>query len=388
MERKIQKGFNLNHVENVMESMFEDAKASKKPKDIFKRIAKMVNDKDKVKKMEAEGQRRSSIKRDQIGSTTNSIKRQRNSLKKSLMQRGNSQAEIKMVLTRLNSEELVAFNPMLADIAPEARRAYAKFKDALNTYNDEHEKGALPGKEGPPRDEAKIEKQRRKESIRKMVIEKAKSIESCSSIDDEKSAINKAVKDLEDVIDGGGSSKGVDNKAFDDKITPPPKEQATPAASTKTTSASNMEQIPTPGQRVSDTSKEASPVASPRPTPKMPNITLQPATLDSQQLATDGDSKQPTPRATQQVTAKVTPQPSPSKIAKDEDTKAASPASPPKKAPAPQPSTSTAPASAPEASGSSKKKSTKEPPKEEEPVGEFDPYGKSAISGQKRTGWM
>jgi transient receptor potential cation channel subfamily C len=387
MERKIQKGFNLNQVENVMESMLEDAKASKKPKDIFKRIAKMVNDKDRHKKMEAEGQRRSSLRRDQIGSTSNSIKRQRNSLKKSLLERGNSQADIKMVLTRLNSEELVAFNPMLAELRPEARRAYAKFKDALNTYNAKHEQGVLPGKEGAAKNEAKI-KQQRKDSIRKLVIEKAKSIESSPGIDDENSAINKAVKDLEDVIDGGGDDgKGVVNKAFDDneavtsvKPKPPVKPEATPKESSST-QASNLDlkQIPTPSNLVSDTSKKASPVASPRPSPKMPKVTLQPATLDSQQLATDGDFKQ----------SKATSQPLPAKDS-----------SSPKKVPAPQPSTSTAPAQASEASTSSKKSSPKpspkpsakagapkEPPKEEDPVGKFDPDGKS-ITGQKRTGWL
>merc|ERR1711962_1764191 len=104
----------------------------------------MVGDKDRNKLREEEGRRRSSLRRDPIGSTQTSIRRHRSSLKKSLLIRGNSQQEIKMVLTRLNSEELVAFNPHLSEYAPATRRAYAKFKSALSDYHEKYDKGQLP----------------------------------------------------------------------------------------------------------------------------------------------------------------------------------------------------------------------------------------------------
>ena len=105
--------------------------------------------------------------------------------------------EIKMVLTRLNSEELVAFNPNLSEIAPLARRAYAKFKAALENYNDQYEKDNRLAVKGPP----VIEKSpRTRESIRKMIIERAKSIDSTGSI-------QSLVADLEKMIDKDERSK-------------------------------------------------------------------------------------------------------------------------------------------------------------------------------------
>lgn len=402
MERKIQKGFNLNHVENVMESIFEDAKG-KKPKDLFKRIAKIVTDKDRAKRMEEEGKRRSSIKRDPIGSHSNSIKRHRNSLKKSLLQRGNSQEEINMVLTRLNSEELVAFNPMLADLAPEARRAYARFKDALNKYNNQYDKGELPGKDGPPKDKEKNERnlkrqqQKSRDSIRRLIIEKAKSIDSKESIESPQAAINKAVKNLEDVLDADDKGKGEVNKAYVDdekkepnvKLTPPSNEGSTnsPTVSTPSTSASNMEltNIPQPQQ---DTSRKASPVASPRPMPdRVPDITLETASIDSKEALED--SRHPS--------AKGTPAPSPRIESGEKQSSPATP-QPARKAASPKPSAPTTPRPAGEPEPSTSKKPTPkptpkaspkvEPKKEEDPQGQFDPEGKSAISGQKRTGWI
>ena len=198
MERQIQKGFQITKIEGIMEAFFT-ASQEEKPKDVFKKFAKLVGQKKDQKKEfnRASSIRRTSIRGDPIGSTETSIRRHRNSLKRSLLQRGNSQMEIKMVLTRLNSEELVAFNPNLSEIAPLARRAYAKFKAALENYNDQYEKDNRLAVKGPP----VIEKSpRTRESIRKMIIERAKSIDSTGSI-------QSLVADLEKMIDKDERSK-------------------------------------------------------------------------------------------------------------------------------------------------------------------------------------
>lgn len=188
MERQIQKGFQITKIEGIMEA-FCTASQDEKPKDVFRRFAKLVGEKKNQKKTSS--LRRSSIRGDPIGSTENSIRRHRNSLKRSLLQRGNSQMEIKMVLTRLNSEELVAFNPNLSEIAPLARRAYAKFKSALENYNEQYEKdNRLAVKTHSVADKSP----RTRDSIRKMIIERAKSVDSTGSIES-------LVADLEKMID-------------------------------------------------------------------------------------------------------------------------------------------------------------------------------------------
>ena len=196
MERQIQKGFQINKIEGIMDAFFT-ASQEEKPKDVFKKFAKLVGEKKHQKKSNPGSLRRSSIRGDPIGSTENSIRRHRNSLKRSLLQRGNSQMEIKMVLTRLNSEELVAFNPNLSEIAPLARRAYAKFKSALENYNEQYEKDNQLLVKGPV-----IEKSpRTRDSIRKMIIERAKSVDSTGSI-------KSLVADLEKMIDRDEHGKG------------------------------------------------------------------------------------------------------------------------------------------------------------------------------------
>ena len=157
MERQIQKGFQITKIDGVMEAFFGasfDMKdmAEVKPKDLFKKIAKRAAQKatkTELRRSSRASLNRSSIKRDQIGSTENSIKRHRHSLKKSLLNRGSSQAEIRIMLNRLNSQELVAFNPLLADHTPATRRAYAKFKSALQDYNEKNDKSKADFKEEP-----------------------------------------------------------------------------------------------------------------------------------------------------------------------------------------------------------------------------------------------
>ena len=103
MERQIQKGFQITKIEGIMEAFFgssidmNDPK-DMKPKDLFKKIAKTAAMKADKKKSgdwrTRESLKRSSIKRDQIGSTQASIKRQQTSLKKSMLKRGSSQVHI------------------------------------------------------------------------------------------------------------------------------------------------------------------------------------------------------------------------------------------------------------------------------------------------------
>ena len=144
-----------------------------------------------------EGKRRSSIKRDPIGSTENSIRRHRSSLKRSLLHRRASEAEIKVgkaifierkykpypyqvCLTRLNSEELVAFNPLLSDVDPMTRRAYARFKSALDKYNQENsDKKVEVNEEKEEKEKRKesLKKMNQRNSIKKLILEKTKSLE-------------------------------------------------------------------------------------------------------------------------------------------------------------------------------------------------------------------
>jgi len=399
MERQIQKGFNISHVENIMDA-FSTAILNETPKDVFKKFAKIVGDKKRVKqrasiKRDADS-RRSSLNADPIGSSSTSIRRHRNSLKKSMLCRGASAAEMKMTLTRLNSTELVAFNPLLADVDPMTRRAYAKFKSTLNKYNLDHAKGQLPV-------ETELSQKREKknrDSIRKLIIEKAKSIDSVSS---HQSVVNKLVADLDKFMDKeptenqsnlqkketttegvqekpNSDDKGIDNKAFtaDDSSA-----VSKPAAST------------------------VSPMAppSPRPSPKPDHATAK--TSDAPELAKAAPAKKapapskPETSACPSKSPAAAPPKSPAAPPRSPAAPPKSPAAPPK-SPAPPPKSPAAPPKSAAGGKPAAEASTKKPAmtgataakspapvrKDEEPVGKFEPDGKSAVSGQKRTGWI
>ena len=81
----------------------------------------------KAIKQEIEG---STASRDPIGRRDNSLRRKQNSLRKSLLQRGNSVEEIEDILA-LNSDQLVIYNPKLADFTPTTRMAYARFRNVV-----------------------------------------------------------------------------------------------------------------------------------------------------------------------------------------------------------------------------------------------------------------
>ena len=400
MERQIQKGFNITHVEGVMEAFFT-ASQEEKPKDVFKRFAKIITDKDRQKRREAEGQRRSSMRKDPIGSTQTSIKRHRSSLKRSLLQRGNSQQEIKMVLTRLNSEELVAFNPHLSEHAPTTRRAYAKFKTALDRYNEQHAKGELPTNTAVVKPEKKERTNR--DSIRKLVIEKSK------SIDSQQSLVNKAAIDLERLIDKDGNEPGTEdpkatvsgehgevNQGFvGDELEVrliPPSHQGSISDSPSPSMNVSGRSTPSQMQKSSASSSRPSAAPSPKPTPK----SSIPPSPQSTAAPTPKPSAPPSPKLsagpTPKPSAAPTPKPSALSSPKPSAASTSTPSAPPTpKPPAPPspkqsavPSTKASPKPSPKALAGPAAEKAKEPP----PEGKFDPEGKSAVSGQKRTGWI
>ena len=53
---------------------------------------------------------------------------------------GNSQEQIDLCLTQLDSEALIKYNPRLVDYTPATRIAYAKFKSRLEQIKEPDEK--------------------------------------------------------------------------------------------------------------------------------------------------------------------------------------------------------------------------------------------------------
>jgi hypothetical protein len=69
---------------------------------------------------------------DPIGSTATSISRRNKSLRRSLINRGNSKEVAEnFCLLELNSEQLLTYNPKLATFTPTTRIAYARFKNVI-----------------------------------------------------------------------------------------------------------------------------------------------------------------------------------------------------------------------------------------------------------------
>ena len=366
MERQIQKGFQITKIDGIMEAFFGnsiDMKTSK-PKDLFKMIAKAAAKKSVTKDWRTtESIKRSSIKKDQIGNTKNSIKRQQTSLKRSLMKRSASQTEIKVMLTRLNSEELVAFNPHLTDVTPATRRAYAIFKSALIKEEEES-----PDKEASVSDDSVKRNQKNamvaRDSIKKLVIKKQGSIDEKPSssreaahetagklekvLDEDKSelggplsgeTVNKDIKPCETTKDKANSvekaeiteetcKQGFDNRAFEADTECEQKELIVRVIPpTVHNTLEREEDSPTPSNRpdkMEDKSNQKKAEASP-----------------SQPKRSEKSIASPTPSIKTEKNLKSDQSPTPSQ------------------------------------------KST---PRAEEY--QFDPEGKSAISGQKRTGWI
>jgi len=396
MERQIQKGFQINKIEGVMEAVFGKEK-DLKPKDLFKKIAKAVAEPKKDKDWRSrEGERRSSMKRDPIGSTENSIRRHRSSLKKSLLQRGSSQQEIKVMLTRLNSEELVAFNPLLLDHNPMTRRAYAIFKTALNKYNDDYDMNqekARKEKNSSIKKEDQRNISRKKEigardSIKKLLLEKAKSIDSQASIESPQTVINKAVTKLENMIDEDKNKPEETLKDLDKHLDKEVEKQVE-----KTNLEPQIEKSPMKGNENLECEIQIKQTPSEKDNKKEivgeenkafeadePCVKIIPPTsnntLDNKDEACN--VKPLTPET-------ILPQASSALKSNENDNKISSDKKPddPTKSPKPTPRNRTKPKSLKKNESSS----TPNARDEEEDIA-FDPEGKSAVSGQKRTGWI
>ena len=224
MERQIQKGFQITKIEGIMEAFStEDMKQKDvKPKDLFKRIARAAANKDIKKSIRSrESLRRSSAQKDLIGSTQNSLKRHETSLKRSMLRRGSSQAEIKMMLTRLNSEELVAFNPLLLEHTPATRRAYAVFKSALANYNVKYDNPSM-AEAGKTEERNLRNAKTARDSIKKLIRNKSNPVETLSGPDCSQKFNNKPlpsdpIEDVSKVTDP--KKENPDESQVDKKIT-------------------------------------------------------------------------------------------------------------------------------------------------------------------------
>ena len=389
MERQIQKGFQITKIEGIMEAFFGSSIDMKdvKPKDLFKKIARAAANKDKSKDWRTrESIKRSSIKRDQIGSTQASIKRQQNSLKRSMLNRKASQAEINIMLTRLNSEELVAFNPLLTDQTPATRRAYAIFKSALKQYNDDYDKNAnaAEGKASQPESSDPTQRNLKnaktaRDSIKKLVLEKKRSVDNTS--EPPQSAVNKSVAELEKVLDEDKSVSKSEEKAENDR----PK---TPAVSERQPSPKTAP-VKSPEKVIDEKPKLAEKIATPKPSPAKPP----PETEVKEKKSPKKDIEEKAPELKgvdnlafekEELVVKVTPPSvqntleSESKVEKKMETSSAkvkSESEPSKKI-----------------ESADKKDDAKQSNNEKKEIPDdeicFDPEGKSAISGQRRTGWI
>merc|ERR1711874_941061 len=117
MERRLMKGFNIGMVECVLQDIVG---GDKKTKNIFGKLAKAM----KKKKSVDWNQRvsKTSIKRDQIGSSKTSLQRSQTSLRRRI------KMENEMLLKTYNPEKILEYNPNLEKHTPQTRIAYAKFK--------------------------------------------------------------------------------------------------------------------------------------------------------------------------------------------------------------------------------------------------------------------
>lgn len=124
MERRLLKDFQIGMVEGLIQEAITSNE--KGPKDVFSKIAKAIGRKasqgSKKKDWNAMARQKSVI-RDPIGSTAEGVERRhRQSVRRYILDHQ------KDSLLSMDPEKLVEYNPLLAEIAPAARVAYAKFK--------------------------------------------------------------------------------------------------------------------------------------------------------------------------------------------------------------------------------------------------------------------
>ncbi|XP_025422859.1 transient receptor potential protein isoform X1 [Sipha flava] len=124
MERRLLKDFQIG----LVEGLIQDAISSndKGPKDVFSKIAKAIGRRTSQgsKKKDWNAMvRQKSVIRDPIGSTAEGAERRhRQSVRRYILDHQ------KDSLMSMDANKLVEYNPLLAEIAPAARVAYAKFK--------------------------------------------------------------------------------------------------------------------------------------------------------------------------------------------------------------------------------------------------------------------
>lgn len=124
MERRLLKDFQIGLVEGLIQDAITSSE--KGPKDVFSKIAKAIGRRtsqgSKKKDWNAVA-RQKSLARDPIGSTAEGAERRhRQSVRRYILDHQ------KDSLLSMDANKLVEYNPRLADIAPAARVAYAKFK--------------------------------------------------------------------------------------------------------------------------------------------------------------------------------------------------------------------------------------------------------------------
>merc|ERR1719154_527025 len=119
MERKLMKGFNIGKVEGILESVVTEDKA--KGKNFFSNLAKAMNRKSK-KDWNSKASRSGSGKRDQIGSSRQSMNRSNASIKRRI------DYENDQLLQSMNPDQIVEYNPNLQAHTDRTKIAYAKFK--------------------------------------------------------------------------------------------------------------------------------------------------------------------------------------------------------------------------------------------------------------------
>lgn len=139
MERRLLKDFQIG----LVEGLIQDAMSSneKGPKDVFSKIAKAIGRRTSQgsKKKDWNAMvRQKSVIRDPIGSTAEGTERRhRQSVRRYILDHQ------KDSLMSMDAEKLIEYNPLLAEMAPMARLAYAKFKipKIKQEYNDEKSAG-------------------------------------------------------------------------------------------------------------------------------------------------------------------------------------------------------------------------------------------------------
>ncbi|CAO1395343.1 unnamed protein product [Diamesa serratosioi] len=125
MERRILKDFQIGIVEGILNASMQTAK---EPKDVFSTIAKVIGKRSssKIKNEDWNAAvRKSTIHRNPIGSKSQALERQRSrqSLRRHIL-------ECQGAGLSMNTENLLQYNPKLADVSKSTRIAYAKFMTA------------------------------------------------------------------------------------------------------------------------------------------------------------------------------------------------------------------------------------------------------------------